>query len=49
MCFPGAEAVVGVASAVAGFAGQEQQFQAEQQRYVQNYADALSDNRADEK
>jgi cytoskeletal protein RodZ len=48
MCFPGAAAVIGVAQAVVGFAGQEQQYQEEEARYNQNYQNALQDNRTAE-
>lgn len=56
MCFPGAGAAagaaaslgLGVASSLASFGAQQQQYSMEEQRYNENYQDALADNRATE-
>jgi len=50
MCFPlvAAQLAVTAATAVAGFASQEQQYSEEEARFQQNYTDALSDNRTTE-
>lgn len=51
MCFAGAALigpVMGVMGQMAGFASQQQQYAAKEQQYVQNFADALQDNRDNE-
>lgn len=48
MCFPGLSAVTGIMGSVVGMMQQQQQYEAEQARFNQNYQNALADNRITE-